>query len=191
MINSIILQSGGLFDFGDPGGSEFTIEDIAHNLSNICRFNGGCDSFYSVAQHSVGVSLILEGTGFERYGLLHDAAEAFYGDMTTWLKKLCPDYRAQLERGEDAVARRFGLPSTMPEQVKRADYLMLAIERRRLFQTTKLTKGNDGFHHLNDIPDEEVVAATALVDLNGWQLESPRLARRNFLERWEEVKDRV
>ena len=50
---TIMLHSGALFDFLDPWASEFTIEDVAHGLSNICRYAGQCRAFYSVcrAQH--------------------------------------------------------------------------------------------------------------------------------------------
>ena len=187
MIHSIILQSGGLFDFENPETSEFTIEDIAHNLGNICRFNGGCDIFFSVAQHSRNVSLLLEGTGDEREGLLHDGQEAFYGDMTTWLKRLCPDYQAREQQGERVVRRRFNLPETMSPAVKRADYLALACERRTLFNNIKLGKGEDGFHHLADISEDEIQAALMIVDMVPM---SPRVASRSFLQRWEDVKAR-
>lgn len=179
-INSIILQSGGLFDFDNPEDSVFDINDIAHNLGNLCRFNGACDHFFSVAQHSVNVSRLVQS----RAALAHDAAEAFYGDMTTWLKRLCPDYRAQLERGEDAVADRLGLPRGMTAEIKRADYLALAVERRVLFRNVDLVAADDGFHHIKDISEEEIDAAEKLMDMN--KLE-PWVAKRAFLKRWSEL----
>lgn len=182
-INSIILQSGGLFDFDNPETSSFTIEDIAHNLSHICRFNGGCDRFYSVAQHSIGVSRLVPKDQ-RRAAILHDGGEAFYGDMTTWLKAKCPDYRRELARGEAAVAAMFGVPADMSPEIKRADYIMLAVERRALFQTTKLERGNDGFHNILDISEEEILAAQTIVDTSPW---TPRMAKREFLLEWEEI----
>lgn len=179
-INSIIVQSGGLFDFDDPYNSHFTIEDIAHNLSNLCRFNGACDVFFSVAQHSVNTSRIIQS----RRMLAHDGAEAFYGDMTTWLKKLCPDYRAHLEVGEDAVAERLGLERGMTDEMKRADHLALAVERRYLFRNVKLADSDDGFHHIKGLSVEDVDAAEALMCMTPW---TPRFAANAFLERWEEL----
>src|SRR5262245_14828098 len=74
---TIMLYSGAWFDFLAPSESAFTIEDIAHGLSNICRYSGQCKRFYSVAEHSLLVSEVAEG--FEFAALLHDAAEAFIG----------------------------------------------------------------------------------------------------------------
>jgi uncharacterized protein len=53
---TITLMSGTYFDFLDPAGSDFKIEDIAHGLSNICRYAGQCCRFYSVAEHCLHVS---------------------------------------------------------------------------------------------------------------------------------------
>src|ERR1700731_1917489 len=53
---TIMLQSGAWFDFCAPASSDFTIEDIAHGLANICRYSGQCSNFYSVAEHSILVS---------------------------------------------------------------------------------------------------------------------------------------
>jgi len=65
----------------DPRPGEVCLEDIAHALVNICRFNGHSNQFYSVAHHCLNVEMILKKRGFNKriqlYGLLHDAAEAY------------------------------------------------------------------------------------------------------------------
>src|SRR5689334_25068051 len=86
---SIMLQSGAWFDFAAPHDSPFTIEDIAHGLANICRYSGQCRRFYSVAEHAL---LVAEtAAGFELEALMHDAAEAFLGDITRPLKQMLPE----------------------------------------------------------------------------------------------------
>jgi 5'-deoxynucleotidase YfbR-like HD superfamily hydrolase len=86
---TIMLRSGAWFDFCAPASSDFTIDDIAHGLANICRYSGQCSSFYSVAEHSILVSETAKGFEFE--ALLHDAAEAFLGDITRPLKQMLPE----------------------------------------------------------------------------------------------------
>lgn len=137
LIQGPVIQTrmGFYFDLEHPWRSYVHIVDIAHALSNLCRFSGHCREFYSVAQHSVLVATIAPPE-HALAALLHDAAEAYCGDVSAPLKCLLPDYRKVQREIERAVAGRFGLPADVPEVVKRADLVALATERRDLMPRT-------------------------------------------------------
>jgi hypothetical protein len=117
----------------DPRPEEIHIHDIAVALSNLCRFGGHVREFYSVAQHSVHVAALC-GPEDALWGLLHDASEAYLGDIIRPLKRqeCFAEYRAAEERLMAAICARFDLPREMPESVRRADEIMLATEARDL-----------------------------------------------------------
>lgn len=115
----------------DPRPDEVCIEDIAHALSQLCRYAGHCLSFYSVAQHSVLISLHCRPE-HALWGLLHDAAEAYICDLPRPVKRSIQQYK-EIERDvERAVAERFGLPWPMPPEVKDIDNRILFDEREQL-----------------------------------------------------------
>lgn len=129
--STITLHSGEYFDFLNPEACSFKIGDIAWSLSNLCRFNGHVSQFYSVAQHSVHVAELLPKR-LKLQGLLHDAAEAFIGDVTKPLKELLPDYKRLEVSVESALLKTYGLPERLDEAVKLADVIMLRTEQRDL-----------------------------------------------------------
>lgn len=125
----IRLRSGGWLDLLAPHVSEFTIEDIAHGLAHTCRYAGQADGFYSVAEHNVLVSRT--AVGHEYAALMHDAAEAFIGDVTRPLKQLLPDYKRIEASVEAAIFARFAV-EIPAAAVKEADLKVLAAEQAQI-----------------------------------------------------------
>lgn len=130
---TIQTASGRYANLIAPLPHHIDIGDIAHALSNICRFGGHTREFYSVAQHSVLVSRIVPPE-HALTALLHDAPEAYVGDVTLPLKRLLPDYRTIEASIWLVIASNFGLPVDLPSCVKRADLVLLATERRDLMK---------------------------------------------------------
>lgn len=123
-----------------PEESAIDITDIAHGLSLTCRFSGQCSEFYSVAQHSLHVALAIADNTDQAadalWGLLHDASEAYIGDMVSPLKQCFPEYRRVESRIMRSIAAKFGLPDHPPESVKYFDNVMLVTEVRDLKMST-------------------------------------------------------
>lgn len=127
-VGAIETASGMEFDVVNPLPEMFVLDDIARSLSHICRYNGHVPSFYSVAEHSVRVAWQLRFWGcsldVQMSGLLHDAAEAYVGDMVRPLKRLALLGGAHKEM-EDRVAallhQRFGGTFPHAEAVHEAD----------------------------------------------------------------------
>lgn len=100
----------------EPRAEDVAIEDIAHALSMLCRYNGHCRYFYSVAEHSYLVWLVVSRTAPGDYrhqlrALLHDAAEAYLADVPRPVKPFLRNYQKAEKRINRAIAQAFNLPS--------------------------------------------------------------------------------
>lgn len=158
----------------DVRPEDLDIEEIAHGLSMICRFGGQSREFYSVAQHSVLVALRLP-IGLQLCGLLHDAPEAFLGDVIRPLKRhvSMESYGHVEAKAWAAFARRYDLPAVIPPAVKEVDNRMLITERRDLLPE-------------HPWPWKEDEQATQPYDFHilPWR---PKVARRKFLAEFERL----
>jgi len=129
----IQTYSGRRFCPTNPDPESIVIQDIAHALSMQCRFSGHTKDFYSVAQHSVGVSYLCNEED-ALWGLLHDASEAYLVDIPSPLKtsgEFNPYLKFEKNMME-AVCKRFKLSLEEPKSVKRADKIMLGLEANKL-----------------------------------------------------------
>ena len=129
----IQTYSGIRFDVLDPKPDQICIEDIAHALSLICRFNGHTKFPYSVAQHCVLMSDIIPEFKFE--ALMHDCAETWYTDIPKPFKIHLPDFNDYENRVLKQAARRFGFQFPFAQMVHDYDFYMLIAEKLVLFET--------------------------------------------------------
>lgn len=120
----------------DPHPDQIDIRDIAHGLSQLCRFAGQAPYFYSVAEHSILVASALPDR-LKLHGLLHDASEAYLADLPRPLKVGLSDYKQVEESVEEVIANKFELMFPNPSQVKAADRELLRAEVYAFFGTER------------------------------------------------------
>lgn len=129
----------------EPDMEDINIVDIAHALSNICRFNGHSNRFYSVAEHSLGCLGLARHMGLSyshRYAaLMHDAAEAYLSDVVRPIKRFLPEYSKHELELEIQIFTKYDALNVNDSVIKKIDNIMLATERRDLF-TDPLPWGN-------------------------------------------------
>lgn len=127
-------HSGKTFFFGDIQPEDICIDDIAHGLGNFCRFVGQSNEFYSVAQHSCIVADLLAqfGSACQLSGLLHDATEAYLGDLSRPLKQMLPAYKAIEHKLEAVIEQKYGVLISADPRIKWADNVALMTEARDL-----------------------------------------------------------
>lgn len=164
---------------------DITLDDMAHNLGQICRYNGSVDEFYSVAEHSVLISQALERDGYppmtQLQGQLHDGHEYIYGDMIRPLKnaiaEISPAAASMLKQAADRadvlIAQKFELVYPFHPIIKAYDDRIVNDEKKFLFGTGKpWTHGGEPLG----------------VKIQCWE---PREARRQFRFRFYELADKL
>lgn len=174
----LLTFSGIYVNFKNPKPETMRLLDIAHGLSQECRYASQCIRHYPVGQHCVLASHIVPND-FALEALFHDATEAFLKDLPTWLKLLLPEYKNIEENFEVAIRTQFGLELDTKKRaerkkiIKEYDYKLLATEKRDLMPQD----GEDWYFLRNVSP--------LPFKIEPW---SPKKAKRKFLERFEELK---
>lgn len=105
--SAIRTWSGLYINVFDPQPDQICIEDIAHGLAMRCRFGGHTKSFHTVAEHCIFMCDNVPDH-LKLQALLHDASEAYIGDMPTPIKQSLPDYLMLEGTLMDAIGRKFG-----------------------------------------------------------------------------------
>ena len=170
--------SGRKINLLDPDPDSINIDDIANSLSMQCRFTGHTSHFYSVAEHSVLVSELVDPE-YALEGLLHDAAEAYLSDIASPLKQLLPEYYYIEDKFAKAIAEKFNIIYPYPNNIKKADNTALLHEANQLL----VTKGKDwAYLYLNSLQDVELPRLACL---------NPEQARHRFLDRFFEIPNKI
>lgn len=170
----ITTHSGKFVDLANPQAETINFNDIAVALAREARFNGATSRMYSVAEHSLLV-MHLTPAPYKIYGLLHDAHEAYIGDLTAPVYNILArnnDFRAlnMLKNRLDAAiykAARVEYPSLEAKQVVHAaDMQALAIEWHLLMNPAKSP------HQIPKItvPEPEIERIMALLPKDGWNI---------------------
>ena len=175
----IQTRSGKKFYYLTSGFNDVEILDIAHGLAFTCRWMGQCSSFYSVAQHSVLLSLVVPKE-IAFYALLHDASEAYLGDLCTPLKntiEIGNGYKKMEERIQNLIEHKFNVQVPLSfDYFKSLDSGMAAAEAKVL--------GLDLYRE-----DEGWLAAGEPVPIriNPW---TPENSKRAFIKRFHDLDGR-
>lgn len=193
--NAIQTFTGLAYDFEEPTAEMITLDDIAHALSNACRFAGHVKRFYSVAEHCVRVSLALEAWYplsplYAAAGLLHDGHEAYVWDCPRPFKPLFVNekgvnvYEQFADNADEAIGARFGMDPKWfhGDAVKRADDCLLVAEAKLLMThgPEAWASWDDRYSKIEDPPPEAWYANAV-----GWD---PKFAEEAFHYRAKELR---
>ena len=175
---------GKIIDINNLTADDIDIEDIAHSLSMICRYNGHCKNFYSVAEHSFRLANYAHKLNLkEEYNrdlakclLLHDATEAYVGDIVRAFKETMPQFQEIEDRIFETVFKKFGLwefyKNIAEAEVKEYDYRICFDEMYALFNEI------DPHFYENRVKPLGISIMSSNQDALGW---TPAYAKDQFL----------
>lgn len=174
-----MTYTGRKFSLSDPDPADVDIIDIAVGLSRICRWAGQGAYFLSVAEHSVAMSRMVTRKSALQ-ALMHDAAEAYIGDISRPMKKLCPIIREVHDRIFHAICDRYNIQPVLYSDVLQADEIACATEAYHLFgkHTAEPEWNDDGQWLVGEPPDRDVKFFPPL---------DHQQSKHLFLNRWYEI----
>lgn len=181
--NFYTTYTGRRFYFEKPSSEMICLPDIAHALAHQCRFGGHSSHFYSVAEHAVLVSYYVP-MYCAAEALMHDAAEAYYGDVWAPMKRnLCftpscsmedsTSYSALEYRLLKMIFQKYNLFWPVDPSIDRVDRELFIAEYQRLIST-------DLPEYLDGIPPLKLTGQTIVGQV-------PSVAKQKFLQRVEEL----
>ncbi len=191
------MLSGRRLDLLDPSPDDIEIEDIAHGLARVARWNGQTlgEHAFSVAQHSLIVDDIAHARNeswqprWRLAALLHDAPEYVVGDLISPFKTAIGlDYKALELRLLSAIHRRFDVPTELPSdvqsEIKAADRIAAYFEATRLAGFSE-AEADVYFGQPRDLPPPVVAALSTLTPVPA------RAAQTNYLLRFRNLIERI
>lgn len=184
MSANIVTYTGKVFNLLNPKPEMVCIEDIAHSLAYQCRYTGHVKFFYSVAQHCVLMARNRDLPGDPLQKLLHDAAEAYIGDIVSPWKKLLivnfsifrnppisvKDFESIIQ---EVIGRALGVDLYPSAEVKKSDKIMMATEIRDLM--SKMPSNDNWGVDLSNVVKETI---------SPWGC---RFAERRFLDTYHQI----
>ncbi|QDP54860.1 MAG: hypothetical protein Unbinned3891contig1000_58 [Prokaryotic dsDNA virus sp.] len=206
----ITTHTGKQFDLQDPNPALVDIEDIAWALSNLCRFVGHTPTFYSVAEHSALVaSVLLEKTRdpvWAMAGLLHDAHEAYMGDIPQPLKNLiglehinviAGRLDMAVVKGLDILPNRSGLPIILSQmwsrEMQQADLWTFYWERYHFMNGPRPGSMLDPMREIKQEAEPAPESKRSdLVDMDGWiHALNPEAAMKHFMRSYQTLLTQI
>ena len=140
--NCIRTHTGIYMNVFEPSLEMIQIEDIAHALSHQCRFGGHLPNFYSVAQHSVLCSRLVDKQ-YQKQALLHDASEAYLLDIPRPIKHRLDNYKEIEDNLMRLIAQKFGFKYPLEQPIKQVDEEMLQFEWNHLMLGIELPENKE------------------------------------------------
>lgn len=169
----IVTYTKRKFNAFNPRPQDIVLEDIAHSLSMQCRFNGHCDYFYSVANHSILCAKVGEqlklNDDLKLMLLFHDASEAYLADIPSPVKQHMIDYKEIENNVQEAIWDALGVRPT-----KLNLKTIKEIDRTLLLNEIKYLRGEEHYRELS--------FSDASIDLGYIEPQDPKTAKFEFIK---------